>query len=96
MEDVSFQVRQGEILGIGGLVGAGRSELVNAIFGIIEKQSGNIYMEGWEVNIRNPEEAIRKGIALVTEDRKVDGFVGGMSIEQNITLASLKAITEYR
>lgn len=95
VEDVSFRVRQGEILGIGGLVGAGRSELVNAIFGIIEKQSGNIYMEGQEVNIRNPEEAIKKGIALVTEDRKVDGFVGGMSIEQNITLASLKAITEY-
>ena len=52
-------------------------------------------MQGQKVCIRNPEEAIRKGIALVTEDRKVDGFVGGMSIEQNITLASLKAITEY-
>lgn len=95
VENVNFKVHQGEILGIGGLVGAGRSELVNAIFGIIERQSGKIYIQEQETDIRNPREAIKKGIALVTEDRKVDGFVGGMSIEQNITLASLKAITEY-
>lgn len=95
MEDVSFTVRKGEILGIGGLVGAGRSELVNAVFGIIGKQSGAVMIDGREVQIRKPEDAIREGLALVTEDRKLDGFVGGMSIEENITLASLKAICRY-
>ena len=90
VEDVSFTVRKGEILGIGGLVGAGRSELVNAVFGIIGKQSGAVMIDGREVQIRKPEDAIREGLALVTEDRKLDGFVGGMSIEENITLASLK------
>ena len=95
VEDVSFTVRKGEILGIGGLVGAGRSELVNAVFGIIGKQSGSVMIDGREVQIRKPEDAIREGLALVTEDRKLDGFVGGMSIEENITLASLKAICRY-
>ena len=95
VEDVSFTVRKGEILGIGGLVGAGRSELVNAVFGIIGKQSGAVMIDGREVQIRKPEDAIREGLALVTEDRKLDGFVGGMSIEENITLASLKAICRY-
>lgn len=95
VEDVSFEVHQGEILGIGGLVGAGRSELVNAIFGKIGRQSGRIFMEGKEIFIRTPQKAIRAGIALVTEDRKEDGFIGGMSISQNITMASLKAISRY-
>ena len=76
-------------------VGAGRSELVNAVFGIIGKQSGAVMIDGREVQIRKPEDAIREGLALVTEDRKLDGFVGGMSIEENITLASLKAICRY-
>lgn len=95
VENVSFSVRKGEILGIGGLVGAGRSELVNAVFGITGKQSGNVLLDGKEVQIRKPSEAIREGIALVTEDRKMDGFVGEMTIEENITLASLKAICRY-
>lgn len=95
VENVGFEVRKGEILGIGGLVGSGRSELVNAIFGKIGKQSGRVYISGKEVNIRNPRDAIRQGIALITEDRKADGLVRGMSIKQNITLASLKDICRY-
>lgn len=94
VENVNLQVHEGEILGIGGLVGAGRSELVNAVFGIVEKRSGKIYLQGKEVCIGTPREAIKRGIALVTEDRKANGFVGGMSVKENITLASLKAITE--
>ena len=93
--DVSFEVREGEILGIGGLVGAGRSELVNAIFGKIHKSAGKLEIEGKEVQIHSPKEAIDHKIALVTEDRKQDGFVGGMSIRKNISLASLKSIKKY-
>ena len=95
MENVSFSVRKGEILGIGGLVGAGRSELVNAVFGIIGKQSGTVVINGKEIQIRKPSDAIQEGIALVTEDRKMDGFVGGMAIEENITLASLNLQVWY-
>lgn len=95
VEDVTFEVHRGEILGIGGLVGAGRSELVNAIFGKINKQSGNLYMEDKKISVQSPKEAVREGIALVTEERKADGFVGGLSICHNITLASLKEICAY-
>ena len=87
---VSFEVRKGEILGIGGLVGSGRSELVNAVFGKIPRLSGSIYIDGRPRRITNPREAINAGIALVTEDRKTDGLVMGMNIKENITLASLK------
>lgn len=95
VEKVSFNVRAGEILGIGGLVGAGRSELVNAIFGKINKTDGHIYMYGKEIKIKTPQDAIRNRIALVTEDRKQDGFVGEMTIGQNISLPSLKVISQY-
>ena len=76
VQDVSFSVRGGEILGIGGLVGAGRSELVNAIFRKIIPETGEILMEGKPLKIRSCSDAIRAGIALVTEDRKTDGIVG--------------------
>ena len=95
VHDVSFEVRSGEILGLGGLVGAGRSELVNAIFGKIGKSSGTVYVRGKQVRIKGPRDAIKNGIALVTEDRKQDGFVGGMTIKENISLASLKKIRRH-
>jgi len=94
VEDVSFEVRSGEILGIAGLVGAGRSELVNAIFGKISKTSGEIFIGGEKVDIRQPSDAIRCGMGLLTEDRKADGLIGMMSIEQNISIASLKLFTK--
>lgn len=93
VEEVSFFVRAGEILGIGGLVGAGRSELVNAVFRKIMPQSGEIYMEGKPLKIRSCSDAIKAGIALVTEDRKTDGIVGCLSIRENIALASLKKLS---
>lgn len=89
VEDVSFAVRSGEVLGIAGLVGAGRSELVSAIFGKIPKTSGQVFLEGREIKVKNPKDAIGHGIALLTEERKTDGLVGVLSIKQNITLASL-------
>jgi len=93
VEDVSFDVRSGEILGIAGLVGSGRSELVNAIFGKGPKASGRLFINGREIDIKNPKDAIRNGISLITEERKRDGLVEVLSIKQNTTLASLKDIS---
>lgn len=95
VSDVSFSVRSGEILGIGGLVGAGRSELVNAVFGKIAPEEGEVWMEGKRLKIRSCSDAIRAGIALVTEDRKTDGIVGCLGIRENIALASLPQLSKY-
>lgn len=95
IDDVSFHVKKGEILGIAGLVGAGRSELVNAIFGKDPKLSGEIYIHGKKVKISSPKDAIQKGMALVTEERKKDGIVGNMSIRENLTLPLLSRVSRY-
>ncbi|AOQ23491.1 Xylose import ATP-binding protein XylG [Moorella thermoacetica] len=93
IEDVSFSVRKGEVLGLAGLVGSGRSELVNAIFGALPTRGEpEIYLEGRPVQIKNPFQAIQLGLGLVTEDRRCSGFVGTMNIRQNISLASLGKI----
>ena len=92
--NISFELKKGEILGIAGLVGAGRTEVVRCIFGADKLDSGKIYIRGRQVEISSPQQAIDQGIALVTEDRKVQGLVLEASIAENTTLASLKAITE--
>lgn len=92
-EDISFQVREGEILGIAGLIGAGRTELMNAIFGLEKPDSGEVFFEGKKVEIRRPSDAIRHGIAYVTEDRKNEGLVLEMGVGQNITIASMKTLS---
>ena len=92
VQNISFTVRAGEILGIGGLVGSGRNELINAIFGAVEKKSGKIYKYGKEIQIQNPRDSVKNKIGLLTEDRKVSGFVGTMDIKENISLASLRKI----
>lgn len=94
VENISFYVNKSEILGIAGLVGSGRSELVNSIFGLLAKTSGEIYIDNEKVEINNPIDAIKNGMALVTEDRKVDGFVGVLSIKDNSTLAYLNEISK--
>jgi len=94
IEDVSFTLKRGEILGLAGLVGAGRSELLNAIFGVIPKNSGRVFLEGKEISISNPWDAIEFGIGLLTEDRKKNGFVGTMNIKHNMTLAILKNLNK--
>ena len=86
VKDVSFQVRKGEIVGFAGLVGAGRSELMNAIFGAEPRLSGRIYIEGKEAAIRSPYEAIKNGLAMVTENRRETGFLNNFSIRQNISI----------
>jgi D-xylose transport system ATP-binding protein len=93
VSDVSFSVRKGEIFGIAGLVGSGRSELISAVFGKIPRRSGRVFLDGREVDTGTPAKAIKAGLALVTEDRKTDGFVDLMNIRQNITLANLKKVS---
>lgn len=93
LKDISFKVKKGEILGLGGLVGAGRTELAKMLFGAARKDSGEIIVHGEAVEIHSPAEAICHGIALVPEDRKQQGLILKMSIEKNISLASLKKMS---
>jgi ribose transport system ATP-binding protein/inositol transport system ATP-binding protein len=88
-KDISFEVRGGEILGISGLVGSGRSETMRAIFGLDPLESGKIFLCGKEIKIKKPRDAIRNGIAMVNEDRKHFGLVLFRSIRENISLPNL-------
>ena len=88
-QDISFQVHAGEVLGIAGLMGAGRTEIARVIFGLDQPDSGVINLEDKPVRIDSPKDAIAKGIGYVSEDRKVLGFIPAMSIKDNITLSSL-------
>ena len=92
VKDVSFQVHEGEILGLAGLVGAGRTELARAIFGADHKNAGEIIMEGKTVNISKPLDAIKNGIGFVTENRKEEGLHLNFSLSYNIMLPNLKKI----
>jgi inositol transport system ATP-binding protein len=87
--DISFAVRAGEILGIAGLMGAGRTEIARAIFGLDRLDRGEIRVKGELVSINSPQDAIRHGIGYVSEDRKGLGFVPNLSVKDNITLSSL-------
>jgi len=92
-EDVSFTARAGEVVGLAGLVGAGRTEVVRAIFGADPIDAGRVYIQGEEVSIKNPRGAIDHGIALLTEDRKSQGLVLLFDVRENITLAILDKLT---
>ena len=89
VRDVSFSVRAGEIVGLAGLVGAGRTEIVRAVAGADVPDRGDISIDGTRVRIRKPEDGIDAGIAFITEDRKTQGLVLGMSVRENTTLAHL-------
>ncbi|SDT43467.1 monosaccharide ABC transporter ATP-binding protein, CUT2 family [Paenibacillaceae bacterium GAS479] len=91
--DVSFTLRRGEILGLTGLVGAGRTEVCQSLFGIERSDKGKVFLKGQEVNIRKPDEAMRKGIGYLPEDRQKQGLVLQWSIGRNITLSSLEKIS---
>ena len=93
LKDISFSVHAGEVLGIAGLVGAGRTELVRAIFGADPIDSGQFYINGQPVVIHSPRDAIRHGIGLLTEDRKQQGLILKMSTRDNITLSILERLT---
>jgi ribose transport system ATP-binding protein/inositol transport system ATP-binding protein len=90
-QDISFEVRAGEILGLTGLAGAGRSETMRAIFGLDPLESGKMYLEGKEIVNNSPKQAIRNGIAMVNEDRRKYGLCLYRSISENISLPNLPA-----
>ncbi|MDO5028622.1 MAG: sugar ABC transporter ATP-binding protein [Bacillota bacterium] len=88
-KDCSFQLKRGEVLGVGGLVGAQRTELFSAIYGIRDHVTGTIKKDGTEISINNPKDSIKNGIALLTEDRRGTGIFGVLSIRDNTAIASL-------
>ncbi|GIQ71420.1 sugar ABC transporter ATP-binding protein [Xylanibacillus composti] len=90
---VDFELRKGEILGIAGLMGSGRSETLRALFGIDPVDKGEIYINGKQVNIRSPKDAIANGLALVPEDRRVQGLILDHSVKDNVLLPSLSKIS---
>ncbi len=95
LKDISFSLRKGEVLGIAGLVGAGRTELVRAIFGADRVGSGKVFIHGKEVRIKSPIDAIKNRIALVTEDRKQQGLILSFAIKRNISVTNLKDIIKF-
>ena len=92
--NISFNVRKGEILGVAGLMGAGRTEIMETIFGARKKKSGRIYMDGKELNIRKPHHAIAAGIGFITEDRKDEGLVLGLTVRENLAIPNLKKLSK--
>lgn len=93
--NVSFSLRKGEILGFFGLVGAGRSEVMRAVFGVDPVTSGKIFVKGEEVQIRSPKEAMLKGIGFLTEDRRKDGLALQQSVKLNTNMYSYDMISRY-
>lgn len=93
LDDVSFEAYNGQVLGFAGLVGAGRTETMRAIFGADPLDSGKIFIHGKEVKIKTPRHAIQNGIAFLTEDRKSQGLVLQESIRNNVILANMKGFT---
>jgi ribose transport system ATP-binding protein len=93
---IDFAVRAGEVLGLYGLIGAGRSEAMEAIFGVRQKTAGKLFWKGAPIDIRNPREAVKLGIGLVPEDRKRQGLVLGMSAQDNTTLALMRRLGLFR
>ena len=94
--DISFNLRSGEILGIGGLVGSGRSEIAHCIFGVEKLTGGELRVGGQRVKIRSPLDAIKNNIILIPEERKAQGLILNHSVMSNLSLAYLRVISKYQ
>ena len=92
---ISFTVKAGEVLGFSGLIGAGRTEIMRCIFGLDRYDQGEIWLDGQKIRVKSPDDAIRSGILLVSEDRRREGIIPNMVIRENITLASLPFISRF-
>lgn len=94
LRNVSFEARYGEILGFAGLVGAGRTETMRAIFGDLPIDSGTVYFDGKKVKVRSPQDAVKKGVAFVTEDRKGQGLVLNLPISDNLIMSAYRSVSQ--
>ncbi|MFP7321458.1 ribose ABC transporter ATP-binding protein RbsA [Bacillus spizizenii] len=92
-EDVSFSIRSGEIVGVSGLMGAGRTEIMRALFGVDRLDSGEIWIAGKKTAIKNPQDAVKKGLGFITENRKDEGLLLDTSIRENIALPNLSSFS---
>ena len=90
VENVSFTLRKGEILGVAGLMGAGRTELMKVLYGALPRKSGYVTLDGHEVVAKSPQDGLANGIVYISEDRKRDGLVLGMSVKENMSLTALR------
>lgn len=95
IDDVSFSVRKGEIVGLSGLVGAGRTAVANAIFGVMQVDRGEMVLDGKPIKVTSPAVAIRHGIGFIPSDRKLDGLLLIKSVKENISLANLKNMSHW-
>ena len=95
IEDVSFTLHKGEILGVAGLVGSKRTDIVETIFGVMEKKSGKIKIHGKEVNIKNPKDATENGLALITEERRATGIFSMLDIKFNSIISNTKGYKSF-
>jgi len=95
LHDISLSLRAGEIVGMAGLMGAGRTELCRALFGVDPIDSGRVFVSGREVRLKSPQEAVVAGIALITEDRQITGLALRLPIAHNITLANVRRISRF-
>lgn len=95
VHNASFKLHRGEILGISGLMGAGRTELMKLIYGALPKTSGEVFLKQKQLSIHSPQDGLNNGIVYISEDRKGDGLVLGMSIKENMTLTALKQLTKH-
>lgn len=93
VKGVSFAVKEGEVLGIAGLVGSGRTETIRAVFAADQRSGGDIFMYGKKMNFRSPSDAVKHGIGMVPEDRKLQGVILSLPIKQNISLTNFKDIS---
>ncbi|OEF23192.1 ribose ABC transporter ATP-binding protein RbsA [Vibrio rumoiensis] len=94
IHSVSFHVKRGEIVGVSGLMGAGRTELMKMIYGALPYQSGDVLLEGESIHSKTPQEGLANGIAYISEDRKGDGLILGLSVKDNMTLSALKHFSQ--
>lgn len=94
VNNVSFKLDRGEILGVSGLMGAGRTELMKVIYGALERTSGEVVLDGKLINPRSPQDGLANGIAYISEDRKGDGLVLSLSVKENMSLSSLDHLTK--
>jgi ABC-type sugar transport system ATPase subunit len=95
LDNISFKLRRGEILGLAGLVGAGRTEVARTIFGADARDAGEIYVNGQPAPIHSPLDAIRHGIGFVPEDRKLQGLILSLAVRENVSLSNLDRLTNF-